>query len=591
MGKVEQEADASMIRDNMCIEADLPIPMDDGIVLKADVFRALGEGRYPVLLSHGPYAKGLAFQDGYGPQWRKMVGEHPDVAAGSTNKYQNWEAVDPEKWVPWGYICVRVDSRGAGESPGVLDVWSPRETKDLYNCIEWAAAQAWCNGRVGLAGISYYAMNQYQVAALQPPHLTAICPWEGASDWYREMSYHGGILSQFPGWWFPRQVSNVQYGLGDRAPKSFLTGKPITGPETLSAAERARNRVDFGADIKAHPWMDDWHRGRNPDWAKVTVPMLSAGNWGGHGLHLRGNVEAYMQAASSEKWLEVHGLEHWTHFYTDYGNDLQKRFFDYYLKGVDNGWGNSPPVRLQVRHVDATFVERLENEWPLARTQWVKYHLDLENRALSKTPIKAEGALKYDALGDGVTLNMAPLTETTEFTGPIVARLFVSSTTTDADLFLIVRLFDPEGAEITFQGALDPNTPIAQGWLRASHRKLDPERSLPYRPYHSHDEYQPLKPGAVYELNIEIWPTCIVAPAGYRIELSIRGKDYEYPGELSEFAKTFAYAHRGVGPFQHADPDDRPAEVFGGRVTLHSGGEHHSYLVLPVVPAKSAERR
>jgi predicted acyl esterase len=316
-----------------------------------------------------------------------------------------------------------------------------------------------------------------------------------------------------------------------------LTGKPITSAKTLSAEELARNRVDFGADVKAHAWMDDWYRGRNPDWSKVTVPMLSAGNWGGHGLHLRGNVEAFMQAASKEKWLEVHGLEHWTHFYTDYGIDLQKRFFDYYLKDMDNGWGATPPVRLQVRHVDATFVERLEHEWPLARTQWVKYYLDLERRELSTKPVKAEQTLDYEALGDGV--KMAPLTEATEFTGPIVARLFVSSTTIDADLFLIVRLFDPHGGEITFQGALDPNTPIAQGWLRASHRKLDPKKSLPYRPYHSHDEYQPLKPGEVYELNIEIWPTCIVTPAGYRVALTIRGKDYEYPGQLSDFAKTF----------------------------------------------------
>jgi predicted acyl esterase len=576
-----------MIRDNMCIEADLPIPMDDGVVLKADVFRPLGDSRYPALLSHGPYAKGLAFQDAYGAQWRKMVAEHPDVAAGSSNKYQNWEAVDPEKWVPDGYACVRIDSRGAGESPGLLDVWSPRETKDFYNCIEWAAEQPWCNGRVGLAGISYYAMNQYQVAALQPPHLAAICPWEGAADWYRDMCRHGGILSQFPGWWFPRQVSNVQYGVGDRAQKSFLTGRPIAGPETLSPEERARNRVDFGADVKAHVWMDDWHKGRNPDWSRVTAPMLSAGNWGGHGLHLRGNVEAFMQAASREKWLEIHGLEHWTHFYTDYGIALQKRFFDYYLKGAKNGWGTSPPVRLLVRHVDATFVERLENEWPLARTQWVKYHLDLENRRLSEAPVEAERTLDYEALGEGVTLIMAPLSKATEFTGPIIARLFVSSTTVDSDFFLIVRLFDPEGAEVTFQGALDPNTPIAQGWLRASHRKLDPEKSLPYRPYHSHDEYQPPKPGEVYELNVEIWPTCIVAPPGYWIALTIRGKDYQYGGELSEFAKTFAYAHRGVGPFQHADPDDRPAEIFGGRVTLHSGGDRDAYLMLPVVPAKA----
>jgi predicted acyl esterase len=169
-----------------------------------------------------------------------------------------------------------------------------------------------------------------------------------------------------------------------------------------------------------------------------------------------------------------------------------------------------------------------------------------------------------------------------------VARLFVSSTTIDADLFIVVRLFDPEGAEVTFQGANDPNIPITQGWLRASHRKLDPAKSLPYRPYHSHDEYQPLAPAEVYELMVEIWPTCIVAPKGYRLALQIRGKDYEYQGSLSDFAKTFHYAHRGVGPFQHADPDDRPKEVFGGEVTLYSGGARESYVMLPIVPPRAS---
>jgi uncharacterized protein len=589
MLKSKDEA-KSMIRDGMRIDCDVPIPMDDGLVLKADVYGPIEEGRYPVLLSYGPYAKGLAFQEGYPAQWEKMVDEHPDVAANSTNKYQTWEAVDPEKWVPDGYVCVRVDSRGAGCSPGVIDVWSPRETKDFYDCIEWAAEQPWSSGRVGLAGISYYAMNQYQVASLQPPHLVAMCPWEGASDFYRDMNYHGGILSQFSGRWFPRQVSTVQYGLGDRAAKSFVTGESVTGPETLSDEELARNRHDFGDDVAAHPWLDAWFKERNPDWSKVTVPMLTAGNWGGHGLHLRGNVEAFVQAASKQKWLEVHGLEHWTHFYTDYGINLQKKFFDHYLKGVDNGWEKTPPVLLNVRHADGSFAERGENEWPLARTEWTKYRLDLNSRALTKAPIAAEQKLEYEALEDGITLSMEPLKQATEMTGPAMARLFVSSTTKDADLFLIVRVFDPKGGEITFQGALDPNTPIAQGWLRASHRKLDPKKSLPYRPYHTHDEDQPLTPGEVYELNIEIWPTCLVMPAGYHIELSIRGKDYEYPGELSEFAKSFHYAHRGVGPFQHNDPKDRPPQIFGGKVTLYSGGDRDSYLLLPIVPAKTGGR-
>jgi predicted acyl esterase len=282
----------------------------------------------------------------------------------------------------------------------------------------------------------------------------------------------------------------------------------------------------------------------------------------------------------------MHGLEHWTHFYTDYGTRLQKEFFDHFLRGVDNGWDKSPRVRLNVRHADGRFVERLENEWPLARTRWTKYHLDLAGGVLTEKPIAAGQKVEFEALGDGVTLYLPPFSQETEFTGPAAARLFISSSTSDADLFLIVRAFRPDGSEITFQGALDPNTPIGQGWLRASHRKLDARKSLPYRPYHTHDEQQPLTPGKIYELNIEIVPTCIVLPPGHRIALSIRGKDYEYPGELSEFAKTFHYAHRGVGPFQHADPKDRPPKIFGGKVTLYSGGDRESYVLMPVIPAK-----
>ena len=142
----------TVVADNMRIDWDIPIPMDDGIVLRADIYRPVEEGQYPVILSYGPYGKGMPFQVGYKDQWRIMASQHPDVTAGSTNKYQNWEVVDPEKWVPYGYACVRVDSRGAGRSPGRIDIFSPRETKDLYDCIEWAAVQPWSNGKVGLNG-------------------------------------------------------------------------------------------------------------------------------------------------------------------------------------------------------------------------------------------------------------------------------------------------------------------------------------------------------------------------------------------------------------------------------------------------------
>ena len=221
-------------RDGMQIDWDAPIAMDDGVVLRADVFRPEGDGRHPVILTYGPYAKGLAFQDGYPSAWQRMLAEHPDVAYGSSNLYQSWEVVDPEKWVPEGYACVRVDSRGAGRSPGFLDLWSAREAKDLHDCIEWAARQPWSSGKVGLNGISYYAMNQWQAAALQPPHLAAMCVWEGAADYYRDLSHHGGILCAFGRAWFPSQVIRVQHGLGARGYRSRMTGDWVSGPETLT---------------------------------------------------------------------------------------------------------------------------------------------------------------------------------------------------------------------------------------------------------------------------------------------------------------------------------------------------------------------
>jgi predicted acyl esterase len=569
----------------MRIDWDVPVMADDGLILRADVYRPIVEGRYPAIVSYGPYGKWLLFEDLYTDQWRRMAERHPDALAGSTNTYQNWEVVDPEKWVPDGYACVRVDSRGAGRSPGVLDLYSPRETQDLYNCIEWTATQPWCSGKVGLNGISYYAINQWQVAALRPPHLSAMCVWEGALDFYRDFIYHGGILCTFGRAWFPGQVTRLQHGNGARGHRSRMTGEWVAGPETLTEEELGASRRDFYEDCVANPLAtDEYWRARTPDVSKITVPLLSAANWGGQGLHPRGNFEGFLGAASTHKWLEVHGIEHWTHFYTDYGVRLQKKFFGHFLKGEDTGWARQPKVQLQVRHPGERFVERHESEWPLARTEWTRLYLDPSGHRLVDKPLAHDASVTYSGLGDGVTFLTAPLEIETEITGPIAATLYVSSETTDADLFLVLRVFTPNLQEVTFQGALDPHTPIAQGWLRASHRKLDPARTLPYRPYHPHDEKQPLTPGQIHELHIEIWPTCIVVPPGHRMGLTVRGRDYEYPGGPGAGLGVLGAVFTGVGPFRHDEARDRPPAIFGKNVVLHSGPERQSHVLLPVIP-------
>jgi predicted acyl esterase len=572
----------------MLVDWDVPIVMDDGVVLRANIFRPDDDASHPVLLSYGPYGKDLAFQDGYPDAWAAMVEHHPEVAEGSSNRYQSWEVCDPEKWVPDGYACVRVDARGWGRSPGYIDTYAMRGTRDMHDCIEWAGTRPWSTGKVGLLGISYYAITQWLVAGLNPPHLSAMVPWEGVSDFYRDMFYHGGMLCQAVDVWYRRTITTVQHGLGERSFVSSTTGEFVTGPETLTDEELAANRADYGADVRGHPLDDGFHRERSAVFDRITVPFLSAGNWGGAGRHLRGNVEGFMRAASPQKWLEIHGREHWTEFYTDYGIGLQKRFLDHFLKGIDNGWNKQPPVMLRIRTVDGDFIDRTENEWPIARTQWTTWHLDPAAGVLSVDPPANATHASFAALDDpGITMTTAPMPTDTEITGPVAATLYVSSTTTDADIFAVLRVFDPHGDEVVLQGAVDPHAPIGQGWLRASHREVDPSLSTPWRPWHTHTNPQPLTPGEIYELDVEIWPTSIIVPTGYRIGLTIRGTDYEYCGPATQLSHFKGSQLRGVGIYTHADPTNRPAHTYGGTTTLHTTPQQPAALLLPHIPRVS----
>ena len=379
-------------------------------------------------------------------------------------------------------------------------------------------------------------------------------------------------------------MTAVQHGVGDKGAKSAVTGETVAGPPTLSDAELKRNRADCDGEALRHRLIDDYYRARLPKFEDIDTPLLSAANWGGMGLHPRGNFEGYLRAGSEQKWLEVHGDTHFTLFYAKYGHDLQKRFFDHFLKGEDNGWQTLPKVLLNIRHPGEKFVPRAESEWPLARTQWSKFHLhpDLSLRA---EPATAAATLPYATTGDGLTFSTPRLTTEMEITGPVAAKLFVSSDTTDADLFLVLRVFDPQGKEVVFIGSNDPRVPVGLGWLRASHRKLDPNETLPYRPYHAHDEEWPLTPGKPVELDVEIWPTSIVVPPGYRIALSVRGKDYEYDGTDAALPHA-PYPMKGVGPFTHTNPHDRPPAIFGGTNMLHFGAGMSPCVLLPVIPAR-----
>jgi hypothetical protein len=532
---------------------------------------------FPPIVVFTPYGKDSDVAVEFKRYWDTVLRDHPEVVRdGSSGKYLTWEVPDPERWVPAGYAVIVVDARGTGKSPGFYEMMSPLQSHEYYDAIEWAGTQPWSNGRVGLLGVSYLAIKQWQVAALQPPHLAAIIPWEGMFDHYRDFYRHGGIYSSFfLKLLWDTQIATNQNGNAGSPYRDRFTGKVATGNALNPDVLRGNLANVYEAGL-LHPLDDGYFKLRTPVAERINVPLLSCGNCGGLGLHLRGNVEAFEAASSRQKWLEMHTDTHFASMYLPRAVALQMEFFDHFLKGTDNGWDQRPPLILTIRDPRGLF-RRDESEWPLARTEWTRYYLDAEESTLSTHAAASRAAVKYDAQSDGVTFYSAPFSEDAEFTGPVAAKLFVSTSTTDMDLFLTLRLFDPDRNEITFVGANDPRAPISQGWLRISHRKLGPERSRPHRPYHPHDERQPVTPDEIYEVDVEIWPTSIVVPAGSCLAITIGGKDFERPDTQGLM--------KGSGIFLHNDAADRPVDVFNGVNTIHTGGSHASYLLMPFVPA------
>ncbi len=572
--------------DAIHVDQDVDVPMRDGAVLKANVYRPKAPGKYPVVMVLGAYGKDNPAQTYFPQAFNEEVSLYPDFCRnGSTCKYLRWEVADPERWVPHGYIILHVDSRGAGHSPGYLNPWGMQEAHDFYDSIEWAGRQPWSNGKVGLLGISYYAMTQWMVAQLEPPHLAAMIPWEGSADFYREWIFHGGIHSNVMFGqivWGPAIV-RTQYG----NPAGFVdpeTGERTNGPASFSPELLAGNRIDLPGEAARHPLDDAWMQLRRPRLSRITVPFLSAGNWGGIGQHLRGNTEGFLRASSKEKWLIMHTGTHFEKFYEPESVAMQMKFFDHYLKGINNGWEKEPRVQLPIRHPGGETM-RMENEWPLARTAWTRYYLNAEDKSIGLQNPGAEATASYAAMSDGVSFSTPPFEKETEITGPIVAHLWVSSSTDDMDIFATLRAFAPDGSEVTFRGANDPKAPVSQGWLRVSHRKLDPVRSTPWRPFHSHDEVQKLTPGQLYPVDVEIWPTSMVYPKGYRLTLVLEGKDFERPADSSGDYRGMnsQVVYRGSGPFVHTNRDPRE---FGGTNKIVTGGQHDSYLLLPIIPPK-----
>jgi uncharacterized protein len=567
----------------MIFEHNVPVTMSDGIAIRVNIYRPEKTGRYPVLMLMGPYGKDTSYENApaYKLSWARLIAKFPDLCKKSSCRYMRFEAPDPERWVPEDYIVIHADSRGAGASPGMLDPVSPREIEDYATLITWAAHQPWSSGKVGLFGTSYHAINQWMVAARQPEGLAAILPWDGAFDYYREIAFYGGILN--PAWklWWDHQVVTDQNGNGESPLKDMVDGQRTTGA-ALSQDLLKQNRVPpFDAWV-SHPYDGAFYHERTPDGNRITVPLLCIANWQDWG------TVGYMAAASKSKWLRIETGDHLTPFYSEESFDLQKRFFDHFLKGTKNGWDKEPPVSVQIRRPDGTFW-RKDAAWPLPATQWTRYYLDAGDGELSPDKDGSAATEKsYAAMGDGLTFKTKPFTEDVEFTGPVSLKLWVRSSTSDMDIFATLHLIDPEGREITFTGNTDPRVPADQGFLRVSRRAVDPSKSTDYYTYHPQLATEPMTPGQLYEVDVDFaWPTSVVVPKGYQLTLSIQGKDWQYqPNVTIVRSKDYELPFSdNPGLYFAAHPNRDPA-LYGGTNTVATGAGQASYMLLPRIPAE-----
>ncbi|KAE8140004.1 Alpha/Beta hydrolase protein [Aspergillus pseudotamarii] len=569
---------------------NVSIPLRTGGFLRCNVYkpRKSSEGsKYPVLVTYGPYGKDVPYEQ-FNPK------SFAEVDPAHRTEHSAWETPTPQYWTDHGYVVVRVDEPGIGQSPGQLHVISAASIDGFCETIEWAACQPWSSGKVGLLGISYYAATQWQVAARQPKGLAAIVPWEGFSDAYNESLRHGGILSnKFFSMWYDRQVAPNQYGLPGRAARNW-------GPDTvdgdLSAEELDANRYKTVMHEQRHRDNKEISS-LNFNLEDVTVPLLSVANLGGILLHLRGNVMGYLWSGSEFKYLRFIVGRHDLPFYYPEEVEIQRSFLDAWLKGHDReGWtekGALPPVDLILRKGNAgynnptaekQFLRRKEKEWPLARTQYTPIYLTADYELQLDQPHQpAPKKLSYSALGkakasDMVTFQSAPFEKETEITGHIVAHLNVSvsrdqwgNSPSDLDLFLSLRHISPSGDEVSYTGSTGDPVPVTKGWLRVSLRKTDPQHPrhrpwLPYRNYYSTDVL-PVIPGEVYPVDVELWPTNVVVEAGGRLVLEVSSGDTA-----------------GTGIWGHDDPIDRSEAVFKGLNNVHFGPNYVNYITLPIIP-------
>jgi putative CocE/NonD family hydrolase len=577
---------------------DVKIPLQNGLFVYADVFRPAKEGKFPVIMNCGPYGRAFyhhSIADYAGFDAHEEMEERYFHGNPEGQVFENHETANTVDWVPHDYVLVRVDGPGSGKNPGTLAPFGIETAEAFRDAIDWAGVQSWSNGNVGLWGMSYYAMSQHAAASLEPRHLKAMIAIGTDVDLYDEVAYTGGILNEeFFTHWYKAGVL------------AAVCGEP--------------NAVDFIGMLKESTFRNsDTSKAfgprstilMSPDMSKVKVPLWSIActTHMAH-FHQLGSSEAYLATNTASKKIDF--WEDWfTKAYSRTAIADHRAFFDHWLKGVDNGIMDTPPVRLEIRSGNGASWIQEENEWPIARTHYPQWFFDAtpsdwqgdEHRddflRLSLTPPVVDGQADYSAeialelrtgmppcflpvkppsvleiWKTGISFISDPVNEDMVFAGYGKAKLWVSSTSEDMDIYVSLRVLDETGREVDYAGPTTmgmnvPNFPLAKGWLKASHRKIDASRSTRYTVKHTHRkaDYAPLERDEVVPVEIEIIPNTALIRKGYRLRVDIQ-------------------------PFDGVDHGPRhgydSAYHDGARNTIHTGPDRPGFIQLPIVAAQGS---
>lgn len=536
-------------------------PMRDGVKLACDVFRPTEAGRYPAILSFSPYGKDVQ---------RVLEKQHPHSSRLGNG---GQEAGDTAFFVSRGYVHIIADTRGAGDSEGIYDFQGKTEQQDGYDLVEWIAAQPWCDGNVGMLGMSYFAVVQNLIATQQPPHLKAIAPFEAYTDRYRHSVYHGGILNEgfFHQWWEHLSIDVAKpliYRYLSREEVERRRQKLYQQPEIqvspylhLQLKYESKNPLLFDFLIEPHDGPYYRERSAYERLDRIKIPTLLFNRWSGWPIHLAGSFQAW-EGIDAPKKMYIGETEYMTGPMRPWRDhqDVILRWYDHWLKGNDTGMMDEPPIEILVKGSNEW---RAEREWPLARTQWTRFWLQPEGKLAAQPAPPGQDSFSNDPyirpgkLSQGLDYVLPPAEQDLEITGPLALYLKASLDQPEATWFINVKNRAPDGK----------TTVVTKGWLRASHRKLDPDKSTPHKPYHPHEMSEPVPVGEIVEYAIDIRDTSLVLLKGHQLVLEVRGQDTP--------AEDPVWYHLC-----------NPVET---RHTIHYGGEEGSYLLLPVIPAASGK--